>query len=122
MTYRAALLLAAMLAGGASGAASVVTTGPFYVRYAEEASAADRADVLAIVVSVSKSLPDSLVHLCSTASSHLQKRWRGEVRAALVNAGIEQSRIRDKGRCEVIMAKSKPENAVAVLVGPDSRP
>ncbi|WP_422056209.1 hypothetical protein [Sphingomonas sp.] len=100
----------------------MITTGPFYVRYAQEASAADRAEVLAIVVSVSKSLPDSVVHLCSTASSHLQKRWHGEVRAALVSAGIELSRIRDKGRCDAKMAKSKPEHAVAVLVGPGGRP
>jgi len=120
-TCRSAILLAAMLASGTISLASVITTGPFYVQYAEEASAAERAEVMAIVVAVSKSLPDSAVHLCPTPSrSLLHKQWRREVREALVSAGIETSRIRDNGWCDAEMAKNKPTNAVAVLVGPSS--
>ncbi|WP_439540925.1 hypothetical protein [Sphingomonas sp.] len=116
------ILLGAMLASGAASLASVVTTGPFYVRYGQEASAIERAEVMAVVVAVANSLPDSAVHLCSIiADADLGSRWRRDVRQVLINAGIEQSRIRDTGRCSREMAHNQPSTAVAVLVGPVGR-
>ncbi|MGV3456859.1 hypothetical protein [Sphingomonas sp.] len=77
---------------------------------------------MAVVVAVANSLPDSAIQLCSIAASvDLSSRWRRDVRQVLINAGIEQSRIRDTGSCSREMARNQPATAVAVLVGPVGR-
>jgi hypothetical protein len=103
-------------------AADPVTPGPFYIRFDDSTSAADRKDLVDLVASTQKQIGGS-VFLCSTAPLRPTGAQRQSlIVSELIDRGVAEARIHAGSRCRKDLrnppTRDSAKDAVVAIIGP----